>query len=273
MYSAKDVARLLDLSVDQIRSFARSGVLEPQRGPRGEYRFSFQDLVLLRTAKGLVAQRIPQQKVRRTLSSLKKQLPQGRPLSGVQIVARGDRILVRHGESLWQPDTGQSEFDFDVSELADKVAPHAGRTIESARERDDDLSGEEWFELGSDLETAAPEHAREAYRRALELDPHHVESRVNLGRLVHEAGSVTSAEAHYRIALTAEPANTTASFNLGVALEDQERDADAIEAYATVLRHDPEYADAYYNLARLYEKTGDSQAALRHLSTYRRLTD
>ena len=50
-------------------------------------------------------------------------------------------------------------------------------------------------------------------------------------------------------------------------------DAEAIEAYATVIEHDAEYADAYYNLARLYEKTGDSKAALRHLSTYRRLTD
>ena len=65
----------------------------------------------------------------------------------------------------------------------------------------------------------------------------------------------------------------TASFNLGVALEDQDRDAEAIEAYQTVIGHDPDYADAYYNLARLYEKNGDSKSALRHLSTFRRLTD
>ena len=59
VYTAKSVARLLDLSVQQVRSYARAGFLQPDRGPRGEYRFSFQDLVMLRTAKGLMAARIP----------------------------------------------------------------------------------------------------------------------------------------------------------------------------------------------------------------------
>ena len=46
---------MLDLSVEQLRSLVRAGFLEARRGTRGEYRFSFQDLVLLRTAKGLQA--------------------------------------------------------------------------------------------------------------------------------------------------------------------------------------------------------------------------
>ena len=58
MYNARNVAKLLDLSVGQVRSYARSGLLRPERGPRGEYRFSFQDLVLLRTAKGLLDARV-----------------------------------------------------------------------------------------------------------------------------------------------------------------------------------------------------------------------
>jgi tetratricopeptide (TPR) repeat protein len=273
MYSVKDVARLLDLSVGQVRAYARAGVLEPQRGSRGEYLFSFQDLVLLRTAKGLVAQRIAPARVRNALTELKRRLPQGRPLSAVQIVARGDRVLVRQGDALWRPDTGQSEFDFEVSELAEQVAPHVAKAIEAARERDDELTAEDWFALAADLETAAPEHAREAYRRALELDPHHVESRVNLGRLVHETGRAAPAEAHYRLALAAEPQHPTAWFNLGVALDDQGRGAEALEAYQNAIRHDPDYADAHYNLARHYEQRGDSPAALRHLSTYRRLIE
>ena len=50
VYTSRDVSKLLDLTVQQIRSYAREGFLEPDRGPRGELRFSFQDLVLLRTA-------------------------------------------------------------------------------------------------------------------------------------------------------------------------------------------------------------------------------
>ena len=108
VYSAKDVAKMLDLSVGQVRSYAQAGVLEPARGPRGEYRFSFQDLVLLRTAKGLVSKKLPPRKVRNALLKLKEQLPSGRPLSGVQITAEGERVLVRDEGSIWNPESGQA---------------------------------------------------------------------------------------------------------------------------------------------------------------------
>src|SRR2546426_5976315 len=59
-YTTKEVARLLGLSPAQIRSYTRAAFLSPARaaGGRGELRFSFQDLVLLRAAKGLMAARI-----------------------------------------------------------------------------------------------------------------------------------------------------------------------------------------------------------------------
>ena len=50
-YTTRDVARLLGLSEAQVRSQAR-GYLAPDRGPRNAYRFSFQDLVLLRDRQG-----------------------------------------------------------------------------------------------------------------------------------------------------------------------------------------------------------------------------
>jgi len=52
-FSTRDVARLLGLSETQVRSQARAGFLTLERGPRNGYRFSFQDLVLLRAAKAL----------------------------------------------------------------------------------------------------------------------------------------------------------------------------------------------------------------------------
>ena len=97
-YKATDVARMLDLSVGQVRSYARAGLLSPERGPRGEYCFSFQDLVLLRTAKELLVADIPSYKVRRVLERLRRQIPQGQPLSGVQIEVEGDRVIAREGE-------------------------------------------------------------------------------------------------------------------------------------------------------------------------------
>ena len=48
-YGSNEVARMLGLSVQRVRSFVRAGFLEPQRGPRNELRFTFHDLVMLRT--------------------------------------------------------------------------------------------------------------------------------------------------------------------------------------------------------------------------------
>ncbi len=51
-----------------------------------------------------------------------------------------------------------------------------------------------------------------------------------------------------------------------------DRHAEAIEAYQRALSVAPDTADAHYNLARLFEQTGQSEAAIRHLLVYRRLT-
>jgi len=69
------------------------------------------------------------------------------------------------------------------------------------------------------------------------------------------------------------PGDGTALFNLGVCLEDLGRTDEAMLLYRRTIRVDADCADAYYNLARLYEKRGDSAAALRHLQTYRRLIE
>jgi tetratricopeptide (TPR) repeat protein len=272
-YTARDVAKLLGLTPHQVRSYARAGFLEPERGSRGEYRFSFQDLVLLRTAKGLMAERIPARKVRRSLKKLKEQLPTGRPLTALQIAAQGDRIVVRDGKTIWNPDSGQSQFNFDVSELAEKVAPLARKNAEEAIEAEEDLDAEDWYDVGCELEAAAPEQARDAYRRALELDPTHVDARLNVGRLLHEGGKLHAAEAHYRLALVERPDDATAAFNLGVCLEDLGRLTQAIEVYQRAIAIEPDFPDPYYNVARLLERTGNHVAAIRNLKIFKKLTE
>jgi len=272
-YTAEDAAKLLGMSVSQVRSCARAGFLDPTRGRRGEYRFSFQDLVLLRTAKGLLAERIPPRKLRSSLLKLRKQLPTGRPLTAVQIAAQGDRIVVRDGKTVWNPESGQIQFDFDVGELAERVAPLARRNAEEALQSEEQLGAEDWYDVGCELETGAPEQARDAYRRALELDPSHADARLNLGRLLHEAGLLPAAESHYRMALGVRPDDATAAFNLGVCLEDQGRIDQAVEAYQRAIAIEPSFPDPYYNVARLLERSGNQVAALRHLKTYRKLTE
>ncbi len=98
-YTTRDVAKLLGLSEAQVRSHARVGYLAPDRGPRNAYRFSFQDLVLLRTAKALSEARIAPRRIRRALRALTRELPTGRSLSGIRISSEGDRVVVRDGST------------------------------------------------------------------------------------------------------------------------------------------------------------------------------
>src|SRR5512132_1452952 len=124
-YTVREVAAMLGLKPSQVRAYAAKGFLEPERGTRGELRFGFRDLIILRTAGELSAAHIPQRKVRRALERLREQLPAGRALTGVRITAEGDRVIVRDGEAVWNPESGQSLFDFAVAELAAKAVPIA----------------------------------------------------------------------------------------------------------------------------------------------------
>ena len=140
-----------------------------------------------------------------------------------------------------------------------------------AAEATEEDNAEEWFDRGAELELDDPAAAEDAYRQALEIDPTMVDARLNLGRLLHEAGRTVEAEGHYRSALETRPDDPTALFNLGVALQDLGRPAEAAEIYEKVLEIDPALADAHYNLAVVYEELGRKKAAFRHLKSYKLL--
>jgi tetratricopeptide (TPR) repeat protein len=267
-HSISEAASLLNLPESRVRAFIRAGVIEPARGSRNEYLFSFQDLILLRTAAELSRARVPLRRIGRTLARLRAELPEGRSLTELRIHASGDEVVVRESsEPPWNPQSGQFHIEFDVAEIAAHVAP----LLPNAAERRSDGTAAEWFERGSELEATDPEGACAAYEEAIRRDPELVEPRVNLGRLLHENGLYDEAEALYRQVLQRRE-HALAAYNLGVLLEDMERPSEAIQAYARALTADPQLAEAHYNLAQLYEKRGDRTSAIRHFNGYRALT-
>lgn len=274
-YPTSEVARVLGWSEPQVRSYVDAGFLSPQRGPRGAFRFSFQDLVILRAARGLREAKVPARRIKTALARLAEQLPRGRSLAAVSISAEGGQIVVREGGEAWEPVTGQGvlDFDFQVAELAEKAAPLAPRVVEEAHDRGTDYGADDWYELAWELEASSPEDARRAYERALELDPEHAEARLNLGRLHHEEGRLKEAEGHYRRAAEGRPEDPTAVFNLGVVLQDLGRTREALDAYRKVLDAEPRYADAWFNRASLLEELGERGEAFRSLKRYKELVE
>lgn len=271
-YTAREVAQLLGLPVSRVRTYVRSGFLKPERGPKRALTFSFQDVVVLRTASELVRSRIAPSRVKKILKKLASDLPEGRSLSGLTIVAEGNRVVVRAGGERWNPENDQMLFNFDVSQLAQSAEPIVRRAAQEARNSGDELDADGWYEMGVHLEIAAPDDARDAYRRALELAPSHAAAHVNLGRLLHEHGELAAAEEQYRAALAAEPESVLAAFNLGVVLEDRGCSDEAVGVYERLVKRERSCADAHFNLARLYERSGRKIASLRHLKEYEKLT-
>jgi tetratricopeptide (TPR) repeat protein len=266
-YGVRDVEKLLHLSRRAIHGLIKAKFVSPERGPRNEYLFSFQDLIVLRTARALTEARVPAKHITQSLKRLRASLPDAVPLSGLSICAVGDRVVVKEGQARWQADSGQYLLALDVDVTDGSL---------SVSERSDAapaVSAKEWFRRGLRLETANAAAARDAYERALAIDPKHCSASVNLGRLLHEAGQLADAERVYDASVVACGGDALVLYNLGVLLEDMKRPSDARAAYEAALRKDPAFADCHYNLGRLFESLGKSQDAIRHLAQYRRLTD
>lgn len=268
-YTTREVSGLSGLSEAQVRQYVRRGVLDSARGGGGRYRFSFQDVVLLRTARGLLDADLSVRRTIAALLKLKRGLDAGGSLASMRILVDGDDIVVREASALWDIDSGQGRLDFDVGEVASEVATLAEKRHLFEGEDFEDLGSDEWYNFGLDLEEMDPERAPDAYEKAITLDPKNADAHVNLGRLCQLKGDLKSAKRHYRLALDAAPDHQLASYNMGTVFDE----LDEIETASEHYRRAPDVPDAHYNLARIFELNGDEVSSLRHLRKYRQLLD
>ncbi|MEO6897886.1 MAG: tetratricopeptide repeat protein [Caldimonas sp.] len=290
-YTIRALQEMLGLSRGVITGLIASGFVAPSRGPRNVYRFTFQDVVLLRTAVELQSANIPPRKILSALKKLRATLPEELPLSGLRISAVGNDVTVRDGRAQWHADSGQLVMDFEVAPdrgrvalfkrpaLVATVAPVATGAVDGAGKSErarpfaaplrDDATAV--FSRGEALEASDPAAAEAAYRKVLALDPDHADAYLNLGALLCEGRRCREAVALYDQALQRHPGEALLHFNRAIALEDEGRTAEALGGYHEALRLAPDLADAHYNAARLHEQLGDARQAVRHFSAYRRL--
>ncbi len=243
-YTTAQVAELSGVSPARVRRFVALGLLQPTRGPRGEHRFGFHDIALLRAWAKLPGS--SPARIRRAVRACERF-----GVGEATLAGEGASIVARDATGAFDPDTGQRLLAFEPRD-ADTIArlPCAAPVsfaIPPARS----------------IDAVDASSVREPVRED-------AQAMLERGRQRHEAGDAREAARLYeRAAAVSEVAlAVTAWFNLGVAREDLGDHAGALQAYRSALELDPCCADAHYNAARLCELAGDQVGALRHLKAY-----
>jgi tetratricopeptide (TPR) repeat protein len=264
-FSRDQVRRRLGVSERQLRAWERDGLVQPAD------RYSFSDLIELKTLAKLREKHIRSKRIGEALESLRRKLPRiKRPLSELRIVSDGRTIAVVMAGEKMEAISGQMLFDFDTADLG-QVRSFPGPKQDNGAQRLKEA--ESWFQRGLDLEeTGTPiDQAIEAYRKAVELNPGAAGAWVNLGTIFYRQRRFQESEEHYTKAIEADPGYPLAQFNLGNLYDEQGRLAEAFTHYRRALELNSSYADAHFNLALLCERTGDSMRAVHHWKAYLKL--
>ncbi|WP_053076781.1 tetratricopeptide repeat protein [Caenimonas sp. SL110] len=103
--------------------------------------------------------------------------------------------------------------------------------------------------------------AEAAYRRALDLDPQHVEIAFSMANLLRAQGRHIEAEAFYRQVIRLAPQLAKAHNNLAVLLRAMGRSDEAQASYRKAIETAPDYAEGHANLGNLLVALGREDEA------------
>lgn len=126
-FSCLQVTDITGLTRRQLGYWRKTGLVVPQQQTVGGHaRYTFADLIALKTAKKLKDTGVSLQRIRKSLLSLTNFLPNcTAPLSELSLVVTGDIILVLHRETAFEALTGQ-EWIYPVAELVREAARTRG---------------------------------------------------------------------------------------------------------------------------------------------------
>lgn len=222
-FGVREVEKLLRLPRRTIHGLVKAGFVSPERGPRQSYLFSFQDLIVLRTAQALAAANVPAKRIARSLRELRRSLPQSMPLSGLSIGAVGERVVVKEGARRWQAESGQYLLAFEGDPAAGqlKVIP------------EDAVSSDGEIDRAYDLHEAGKlKEAESLYRKLLDEAGPDALVFFNLGVLLEDMQRKAEAAESYQAALQLDPRMADGHYNLALVCEQLGRPQEAIRHMA-----------------------------------------
>lgn len=268
-YTFGGIRKMLGLSRHAVTQLIELGFVDPARDGTRAYRFSFRDIVLLRSAHALRGAGIPTRQILRSLRRLKDVLPPDAPISRLRITASGDRVTVSDSESQWEPETGQLVMDFSVT---GEGAAVSFLTVSPGLENHTQAGdAERFFRAAEQAEEEEPARAESLYRQVLSIAPDHARAYLNLGFMLCESQRPEDAVVLYDRAVLHCAEDPLVHYNRAVALTAVGRASEALSSYESCLELEPDLADAHENAAMLYAQAGRKQLAIRHFNEYRRL--
>ena len=121
-FSSRQVCRITGLSARQLRYWQQTGLLSPsQHTPGGHARYSFTDLIALKSARRLLDAGVSLQRIRKCLHSLTRFLPTATtPLRELSLVVTGDVVLVLHAAGAFDAISGQ-EWVLPVADILQEI--------------------------------------------------------------------------------------------------------------------------------------------------------
>ena len=221
-FGVREVEKLLRLPRRTIHGLVKAGFVSPERGPRQSYLFSFQDLIVLRTAQALAAANVPPKRIARSLRELRRSLPQSMPLSGLSIGAVGERVVVKEGASRWQAESGQYLLAFEGDPAAGQL-----KVVQAQ------VTAQDQIDRGYELHEAGKLGEAEAvYRKALDDGGPDALLFFNLGVLLEDLERTAEAAESYQAALQLDPLMADGHYNLALVCEQLGRPQEAIRHMA-----------------------------------------
>jgi DNA-binding transcriptional MerR regulator len=271
-YSTREVAEIVGLHDRQIRRWAQAGLVGQVKPTQHRWRYSFQDLALLRTASRLLAGGLTARRVTRALRLVREQLPAGRPLSAVRIVVNGRRVTVRDRLASWEPESRQGTLDFDVKALTERVAEVAERDAGIGPDVDAGVgpevdagtpaTGASGAGGGSDGSAGNGGSAGSASSGGSDGSGDSAQSLYESALDLELAGREREARRAYEAALERNPRLASARINLGRLLHAAHAVPEAEALYRTALEHEPGNALAAFNLGVALEDQSKVDAAI-----------
>ena len=151
LYRSRDVVGILKVSRRQLQYWAQTDLVVPStQTPGGHSRYTFEDLVALKTAKRLIDAGVSVQRIRRSIRELRRVLPTVQsPLAELTLVATGDVVLAFRDGTAFDAISGQ-EWVFEVAQFQREIEawkrtrgqPSLGPTDPVIADDRDDLCGE-----------------------------------------------------------------------------------------------------------------------------------